>query len=102
MPVQDAKSSLEILVANAQLSVAFVTGWAPKNVGGGLCFQDTPCISLDYVASSLAVYMLGVLKELHDANTRKIHETEILDPLKIPGIKISYKKIQDLKTSIQI
>ena len=58
----------------------------------GLCFQDTPCISLDYVASSLAVYMLGVPKELHDANTRKIHETEILDPLKIPGIKISYKK----------
>ena len=38
MPVQDAKSSLEILVANAQLSVAFVTGWAPKNMGGGGVF----------------------------------------------------------------
>ena len=68
----------------------------------GLCFQDTPCISLDYVASSLAVYMLGVPNELHDTDPRKIPETEILDPLKIPGIKISYKKIQDLKTSIQI
>ena len=28
MPVQDAKSSLKILVANAQLSVAFATGWS--------------------------------------------------------------------------
>ena len=57
MPVQDAKSSgLEILVADEQLSVAFVTGRAPKNIGGGeslfssfgvlggltgLCFRDT-------------------------------------------------------------
>ena len=37
MPVQDAKSSgLEILVADEQLSVAFVTGRAPKNIGGGV------------------------------------------------------------------
>ena len=28
MSVQDAKSSLEILVANAQLSVALTTGWS--------------------------------------------------------------------------
>ena len=42
MSVQDAKSSLEILVANAQLSVAL--GTAGRNFGalknmGGLCFQ---------------------------------------------------------------
>ena len=36
MPAQDPNSSLEIPVANAQLSVAFVTGWAPKNKGGGV------------------------------------------------------------------
>ena len=59
--VQDAKSSLKILVANAQLSVALATGWSyfwsSEKYGGvfvfnfwglrglsglrGLCFQDT-------------------------------------------------------------
>ena len=40
MPAQDPNSSLEIPVANAQLSVAFVTGWAPKNKGGGSLFSS--------------------------------------------------------------
>ena len=57
MPVKGAKTSLKILVANAQLSVtrALATSWslnleAPQNMGvfvfkfwglRGLCFQDT-------------------------------------------------------------